>query len=74
MVLRASGPPEPNPVVGPDTDNVLAHYRTARAQESLFEPRGGSGTGYDEFVDGAATSGRRGRNWPNAWASVAGAA
>jgi uncharacterized circularly permuted ATP-grasp superfamily protein/uncharacterized alpha-E superfamily protein len=56
MVLRASGPPEPNPVVGqPDTDNVLTHYRTARAQETLFDLRGGSGTGYDEFVDGVGT-------------------
>jgi uncharacterized circularly permuted ATP-grasp superfamily protein/uncharacterized alpha-E superfamily protein len=55
MVLRASGPSEPNPVVGPDTDNVLSHYRTARAQETLFELRGGSGTGYDEFVDGVGT-------------------
>jgi uncharacterized circularly permuted ATP-grasp superfamily protein/uncharacterized alpha-E superfamily protein len=56
MVLRASGPPEPNPAVGqPDTDNVLTHYRTARAQETLFDLRGGSGTGYDEFVDGVGT-------------------
>ena len=56
MVLRASGPPEPNPVLGqPDTDNVLTHYRTARAQDTLFELRGGSGTGYDEFVDAVGT-------------------
>jgi uncharacterized circularly permuted ATP-grasp superfamily protein/uncharacterized alpha-E superfamily protein len=55
MVLRASGPPEPNPAVGPDTDNVLMHYRTARAQDTLFELRGGSGTGYDEFVDAVGT-------------------
>jgi uncharacterized circularly permuted ATP-grasp superfamily protein/uncharacterized alpha-E superfamily protein len=56
MVLRASGPPEPNPVAGqPDTDNVLTHYRSARAQETLFDLRGGSGTGYDEFVDGVGT-------------------
>jgi uncharacterized circularly permuted ATP-grasp superfamily protein/uncharacterized alpha-E superfamily protein len=52
MVLRASGPPEPTPAVGLDTDNVLARYRTGRAQEPLFELRGGAGTGYDEFVDG----------------------
>jgi uncharacterized circularly permuted ATP-grasp superfamily protein/uncharacterized alpha-E superfamily protein len=56
MVLRASGPPEPNPVLGqPDTDNVLTHYRTARAQDTLFDLRGGSGTGYDEFVDDVGT-------------------
>jgi uncharacterized circularly permuted ATP-grasp superfamily protein/uncharacterized alpha-E superfamily protein len=56
MVLRASGPPEPNPVLGqPDTDNVLTHYRTVRAQDTLFDLRGGSGTGYDEFVDDVGT-------------------
>ncbi len=52
MVLRASGPPEPIPAVGLDTDNVLARYRTGRAQEPLFELRGRVATGYDEFVDG----------------------
>jgi uncharacterized circularly permuted ATP-grasp superfamily protein/uncharacterized alpha-E superfamily protein len=31
------------------------HYRTARAQDTLFELRGGSGTGYDEFVDAVGT-------------------
>lgn len=36
-----------------DIDNLLAGYRTARAQQALFEPRGGAVTGYDEFVDGA---------------------
>jgi uncharacterized circularly permuted ATP-grasp superfamily protein/uncharacterized alpha-E superfamily protein len=64
MVLRANGPPEPFSSAGgagrsdfvggagiPDADNVLAGYRTARAQEALFDLRGGAGTGYDEFVD-----------------------
>jgi uncharacterized circularly permuted ATP-grasp superfamily protein/uncharacterized alpha-E superfamily protein len=36
-----------------DIDDLLAGYRTARAQQALFEPRGGAPTGYDEFVDGA---------------------
>jgi uncharacterized circularly permuted ATP-grasp superfamily protein/uncharacterized alpha-E superfamily protein len=49
MVLRASGSPEPVT----DVDNLLAGYRTARAQEALFDVRGGAGTGYDEFVDAA---------------------
>ncbi|WP_319454023.1 MULTISPECIES: circularly permuted type 2 ATP-grasp protein [unclassified Mycobacterium] len=53
MVLRASGSPEPFPAIGRDSDNVLAHYRTSRAQEALFDLRGGSGSGYDEFVDAA---------------------
>src|SRR4051794_38037956 len=66
MVLRANGPPEPFSSVGgvgksdhvagagmSDADNVLARYRTARAQEALFDLRGGAGTGYDEFVDSA---------------------
>jgi uncharacterized circularly permuted ATP-grasp superfamily protein/uncharacterized alpha-E superfamily protein len=47
MVLRASGSPEA------DVDNVLAGYRAARAQQALFDVRGGAGTGYDEFVDAA---------------------
>jgi uncharacterized circularly permuted ATP-grasp superfamily protein/uncharacterized alpha-E superfamily protein len=61
MVLRASGSPEPTPAVGDedrrriigDADNVLAGYRATRAQETLFDVRGGAGTGYDEFVDAA---------------------
>jgi uncharacterized circularly permuted ATP-grasp superfamily protein/uncharacterized alpha-E superfamily protein len=52
MVLRASGSPEPIPSVG-DADNVLAGYRAARAQKTLFDVRGGMATGYDEFVDAA---------------------
>ncbi len=50
MILRASGSPEPPPAVG-DADDVLAGYRSARAQEALFDVRGGAATGYDEFVD-----------------------
>jgi uncharacterized circularly permuted ATP-grasp superfamily protein/uncharacterized alpha-E superfamily protein len=60
MVLRTSGPPEP-PAVGVadrrlivgGADDVLAGYRSARAQEALFDVRGGAATGYDEFVDAA---------------------
>jgi uncharacterized circularly permuted ATP-grasp superfamily protein/uncharacterized alpha-E superfamily protein len=36
-----------------DIDNLLARYRTARAQQSLFHVRGRTGNGYDEFVDAA---------------------
>jgi uncharacterized circularly permuted ATP-grasp superfamily protein/uncharacterized alpha-E superfamily protein len=37
-----------------DIDHLLARYRTARAQQALFDVRGdGAGTGYDEFVDAA---------------------
>ncbi len=36
-----------------DIDNLLAGYRTARAQQALFDPRGGAVTRYDEFVDAA---------------------
>ncbi|KQH78771.1 hypothetical protein AO501_13055 [Mycobacterium gordonae] len=34
-----------------DVDRLLAGYRTARAQEALFDLRDGPGGGYDEFVD-----------------------
>ncbi len=34
-----------------DVDRLLAGYRTARAQEALFDLRDGPGIGYDEFVD-----------------------
>jgi uncharacterized circularly permuted ATP-grasp superfamily protein/uncharacterized alpha-E superfamily protein len=34
-----------------DADRLLAGYRTARAQETLFDLRHGPGIGYDEFVD-----------------------
>jgi uncharacterized circularly permuted ATP-grasp superfamily protein/uncharacterized alpha-E superfamily protein len=36
-----------------DIDNLLAGYRTAGAQQALFDPRGGAVTRYDEFVDAA---------------------
>ena len=45
------------PIAGPlagdryDVDRLLAGYRTARAQEALFDLRNGPGIGYDEFVD-----------------------
>jgi len=34
-----------------DAERLLAGYRTARAQEALFDLRHGPGSGYDEFVD-----------------------
>ncbi|OBK51419.1 circularly permuted type 2 ATP-grasp protein [Mycobacterium sp. 1081908.1] len=34
-----------------DADRLLAGYRTARAQEALFDLRHGPRVGYDEFVD-----------------------
>ena len=58
MSLTAAGPE-----LGPsshDADRLLAGYRAARAQETLFDLRGGDAsprafgtTGYDEFVDTA---------------------
>jgi uncharacterized circularly permuted ATP-grasp superfamily protein/uncharacterized alpha-E superfamily protein len=45
MVLPAADPP--------DIDNLLTRYRTARAQQALFDVRPGASTGYDEFVDAA---------------------
>ena len=46
MALPAANPP--------DIDNLLTRYRTARAQQALFDVRGErAGTGYDEFVDAA---------------------
>ena len=38
---------------GYDVDHLLAGYRTARAQQGLFELRGGPAAGYDEFIDEA---------------------
>ena len=42
-----------------DPDRLLAGYRAARAQDTLFDLRGGAGTfggtGYDEFVDATGT-------------------
>jgi uncharacterized circularly permuted ATP-grasp superfamily protein/uncharacterized alpha-E superfamily protein len=64
MVLRDSGSPEPFPAVGHDSDDVLARYRGSRAQEALFDLRGSSASGYDEFVDSAG-------NVRPAWREVA---
>ena len=42
-----------------DPDRLLAGYGAARAQDTLFDLRGGAarfgGTGYDEFVDATGT-------------------
>ncbi|WP_158016430.1 circularly permuted type 2 ATP-grasp protein [Mycobacterium basiliense] len=40
-----------SPAARYDVDRLLAGYRTARAQEALFDLRDGPGIGYDEFVD-----------------------
>ncbi|MGZ5378568.1 MAG: circularly permuted type 2 ATP-grasp protein, partial [Mycobacterium sp.] len=45
MVLSAASPR--------DIDNLLSRYRSARAQQALFDVRGGTVSGYDEFVDPA---------------------
>ena len=45
MVLPAASPH--------DIDNLLSRYRSARAQQALFDVRGGTVSGYDEFVDPA---------------------
>ena len=45
MVLPAASPH--------DIDNLLSRYRSARAQQALFDVRGGTVGGYDEFVDPA---------------------
>ncbi len=63
MVLRASGPPEPPRVIR-GADDVLDDYRSALAQEMLFDVRGAAGAGYDEFVDGAG-------NVRSAWQDLA---
>jgi len=47
-----------------DPDNLLARYRTARAQQALFPVRGRTAGGYDEFVDAAG-------NIRPAWQEVA---
>lgn len=47
-----------------DVDRLLAGYRTARAQEALFDLRDGPGIGYDEFVDATG-------NVRPAWAELA---
>jgi uncharacterized circularly permuted ATP-grasp superfamily protein/uncharacterized alpha-E superfamily protein len=45
----------PRPMLHPhDVDNLLSRYRSARAQQSLFDVRGAAAvTEYDEFVDAA---------------------
>ena len=57
MARPASDPVQPvsaaSGAMPHDIDNLLAGYRTARAQQALFDPRGGAVTGYDEFVDAA---------------------
>ncbi|WP_099039670.1 circularly permuted type 2 ATP-grasp protein [Mycobacterium neglectum] len=47
MVLPAASPH--------DIDNLLSRYRSARAQHALFDVRGGTVSGYDEFVDPAGS-------------------
>jgi uncharacterized circularly permuted ATP-grasp superfamily protein/uncharacterized alpha-E superfamily protein len=47
-----------------DADHLLAGYRSARAQEALFDLRHGPASGYDEFVD-------RDGNVRPAWAELA---
>jgi uncharacterized circularly permuted ATP-grasp superfamily protein/uncharacterized alpha-E superfamily protein len=55
--LQVSGSSQPAAGKAHDIDHLLAGYRTARAQHTLFDVRGGraglAGTGYDEFVDAA---------------------
>jgi uncharacterized circularly permuted ATP-grasp superfamily protein/uncharacterized alpha-E superfamily protein len=51
MVLRTDGSSEPIPGLG-DVRDVLAGYRSGRAQEALFEVRS-TAAGFDEFVDAA---------------------
>jgi uncharacterized circularly permuted ATP-grasp superfamily protein/uncharacterized alpha-E superfamily protein len=48
----------------PDVDRLLAGYRTARAQQALFDLREGPRIGYDEFVD-------EGGNVRPAWTGLA---
>jgi uncharacterized circularly permuted ATP-grasp superfamily protein/uncharacterized alpha-E superfamily protein len=58
--------PEAPPAGRYDADRLLAGYRTARAQETLFDLRHGPGVGYDEFVD-------RDGNVRPAWSELANA-
>ncbi len=65
----AFGPSGSSAAAGPvgeryDADRLLAGYRTARAQEALFDLRRGPGIGYDEFVD-------RDGNVQPAWSELA---
>jgi uncharacterized circularly permuted ATP-grasp superfamily protein/uncharacterized alpha-E superfamily protein len=58
--------PQAPPAGRYDADRLLAGYRTARAQETLFDLRHGPGVGYDEFVD-------RDGNVRPAWSELANA-
>jgi uncharacterized circularly permuted ATP-grasp superfamily protein/uncharacterized alpha-E superfamily protein len=52
MALGMSSPAAASTAGGRyDVDRLVAGYRTARAQEALFDLRDGPGIGYDEFVD-----------------------
>ena len=51
---------------GSDVDRLLTGYRTARAQQALFDLRDGPRVGYDEFVDEAG-------NVRSAWTELAAA-
>ena len=75
MVLRASGSPEPDADCPPiDVDDVLAGYRTARAQQALFDVRGAApAPATTNSSTRQAMSGRPGRSSPNASASAAAA-
>ncbi|HXA12525.1 MAG TPA: circularly permuted type 2 ATP-grasp protein, partial [Mycobacterium sp.] len=52
---RGSAPVEKTVQVRHDADRLLAGYRAARTQETLFELRARPETGYDEFVDESGT-------------------
>ena len=56
MALPATGPSPPTGAGAIDFDNLLAPYRSMRAQPALFDVQPtvhGPGAGYDEFVDAA---------------------
>jgi len=52
---RGSAPVEKAAQARHDADRLLAGYRAARTQETLFELRARPETGYDEFVDESGT-------------------
>ena len=52
---RGSAPVEKTAQARHDADRLLAGYRAARTQETLFELRARPETGYDEFVDESGT-------------------
>ncbi|MGB3486195.1 MAG: circularly permuted type 2 ATP-grasp protein [Mycobacterium sp.] len=51
--LAAFGPFGGRESGGPDPDRLLASYRDGRAQQALFDIRGGVRPTYDEFIDAA---------------------